>query len=134
MNLNGCDLQLDMMLTPLSDVVTCPGGKITFFCNVTTTSLTWIWQDATNTGAQVYAAIRGAVKNKTSDLNGVPGVSTTLLDYGVNGSTNTFVSSLLQFTLSDEFINTNITCNNDSRLVKIKGTYKIFDSAYIIMY
>ena len=122
-----------MMLTPLSDVVTCPGGKITFFCNVTMT-LTWIWQDATNTEAQVYAAIRGAVKNKTSDLNGVPGVSTTLLDYGINGGTAIFVSSLLQFTPSDEFINTNITCNNDSRLVKIQGTYIIFDLAYIIMY
>ena len=122
MNINGCDSQLDMMLTPLSDVVTCPGGEITFFCNVTMARLRWIWQDATNTGAQNYAGIEGAVKNKTSELNGVPGVSTTLLDYRINGSTAIFVSSLLQFTPSDEFINTNITCNNDSRLVKIQGT------------
>ena len=123
-----------MTLMPLSDVLACPGGEITFFCNVTRIRLTWIWQDATNTGAQAYAAIEGAVKNKTSELNGVPGVSTTRLDYGFNGGTAIFVSSLLQFTVSDEFINTNITCNNDSRLVKIKGTYIIFDSAYIIMY
>ena len=122
MNINGCDLQLDMTLMPLSDLVACPGGKITFFCNVTMTRLRWIWQDATNTRVQEYAAIEGAVKNKTSELNGVPGVSTTLLDYGLYLSANTFVSSLLQFTPSDEFINTNITCNNDSRLVKIQGT------------
>ena len=94
-----------------------------------------MWQDATNTGVQIYAAIGDAIKNTKLDLEGVPGVSTTLLDYGFNSSANIFVvTSLLQFTLSDEFINTNITCNNDSRLVKIKGTYVIFDLAHIIMY
>ena len=132
MNINGCDLLLDMTLMPLSDVVTCPGGKITFFCNVTMTRLTWIWQDATNTRAQVYAAIGIIIRNTTADFTGVPGVSTTLLDYGFNDSANTFVTSLLQFTPSDEFINTNITCNKDSRLVKIKGTFS--NILFIIMY
>ena len=119
-----------MILEPISDVVTCPGDRITFYCNVTMTRLRWIWQNATKSGIQEYAAIGGIEVNRTFDLENVPGVTTTLLNFGFNGSTAFFVASTLQFTPSDEFISANISCNNNWREVRITGTKDVLYNSY----
>ena len=57
--------------------------------------------------------------NKTVDLNGVPGVTTALINFGFNGTG--YVTSSLQFTPTDEFSSANITCNENQRTVKVTG-------------
>ena len=108
-------------LLPLTSNFTgCQGDKITFMCNVSGNSLMWQWQNSFSSGEQLYISYQRQLGkiNTTTMLNGVPGVTTTLIDID---SANTYIASSLQFFASANLLFANITCNNLHRKLIFKG-------------
>ena len=114
----------DSLLQPLSNVCACPNKELTFICNVTGKPLVWIWQNSTSRGTVIYAptSIQIPFLNQSINVRGLSGVSTTLLDLGLNSTL--YVTSILQFTPSNELLPANVTCNDQMCRVRIKGKKK----------
>ena len=95
---------------PGSAVRACAGDEVVIICNSPYNSLLWKWQNETVGSAEytVYGIGHASqiTPNVPVDFPGVPGVTITLLTEG--GSIN----SSLQFVVSEEFIEANVTCNN----------------------
>ena len=124
---------LDTILEPLSDVIyACPGMKITFKCNESGVDfLQWKWQ---NSDMNVYLNHPNIMQrlNTTEVLSSVDGVTTTLIDFRINGSMYN-IESTLQFTPSENFTSANVSCNRERRVVKITGINKKSSCCLLLM-
>ena len=118
----------DTTLEPFGDVYVCPGMKTTLTCNETSVSfLTWTWTNATLSEMQSYDAALFTLQrlNITEVFRQVEGVTTTLIDINLNFNGSLYITSILQFTPSDNFVSANISCNIERRELKITGMHSL---------
>ena len=115
------------ILSPHSSIYDlCPGDRVVIVCNVSGANLNWELQ-MSNLILQIsYDIIAENNVDKYIPPNSpaINGLTTTLLDY--HTTSPLYLTSSLEFNVSDDFVNATVVCNNERRYLAINSKLFIF--------